>query len=167
MSVPLLDLDASTEETLFAGLVDVLQDDENLSRVVRTWETMDGTTTVLEAPTTVQMPHLRLIPGGSPLEVAEAAAYNLHLTIDVLFACEGLNRANQYNLWAAFRRALQGTKPFRDTTVFEYVRSLGAVDLKITTPRFGPMPRAGADGASRAQNLIGACQIIVLLQPNS
>jgi hypothetical protein len=167
MTTPLLDLDTSAEEELFAGLVDVLQGDETLSRVIRTWETMDGTTAILEAPTTVQMPHLRLIPGGSPLEVAEAAAYNLHLTVDVLFACEGLNRANQYNFWAAFLAALRGTRPFRDTTVFEYVRSLGGVDLKVTNPRFGPMPRAGADGASRAQDLVGACQVVILLQPNS
>jgi hypothetical protein len=167
MAVPLLDLDTSTEEEIFAGLVDVLQGDDTLWRVIRTWEVMDGTTAVLEPPTTVQMPHLRLIPGGSPLQVAEAAAYDLHLTIDVLFACEGLHRANQYNLWAAFLAALGGTRPFRDTTVFEFVRSLGAVDIKVTTPRFGPMPRPGAEGASRATDLVGACQVIILLQPNS
>jgi hypothetical protein len=167
MTVPLLDLDASTEETLFAAIVDILQADENLSRVVQTWETMDGTRAVLEPPTTVQMPHVRIVPSLSPMEVAEAAAYDLHFVIDLIFYCEGMNRANQLNLWGAIRTALRGTSPFRDTYVFEYVRSLGGVDLHLTSPRFGPMPRPGADGGSRAQDLVGACQIILLLQPNS
>jgi hypothetical protein len=154
MTVPLLDLDASTEETLFAAIVDILQADETLSRVIQTWEVMDGTTAILEPPTTVQMPHVRIVPSLSPMVVAEAAAYDLHL-------------ANQLNLWGAIRTALRGTSPFRDTFVFEHVRSLGGVDLHLTSPRFGPMPRLGADGGSRAQDLVGACQVVVMLQPNS
>jgi hypothetical protein len=167
MAVPLLDLDTSTEEMLFAGLVDVLQADENLSRVIRTWEVADGTTAILEPPTTVQMPHLRIIPSLSPLAVAEAAAYDLHLVSDLVFYCEGIHRANQLNLWGAIRTALRGTSPFRDTHVFEFIRSLGGVDLRLTSPRFGPMPRLGAAGESRAQDLVGACQVVILLQPNS
>jgi hypothetical protein len=167
MPAPLLDLDTSAEETLFAALVDILQADEALSRVIRTWEVMDGTTAILEPPTTVQMPHIRLVPSLSPLVVAEAAAYDLHLVIDLVFYVEGMDRANQLNLWGAIRTALRGTSPFRDTYVFEHLRSLGGVDLRLTSPRFGPMPRLGAGGESRAQDLVGACQVVILLQPNS
>jgi hypothetical protein len=160
-SAPRLDLDAATEETIFAALVQVLRDDDTVARVVKTWEVLDGTSPILEPPRPAEMPHLRLVPGAAPYEVAEAAAYRVDMAVDVLVATEGLHRADQLNLWGAVRAALRGEKPYGDDTVFDFLWRLGVQHHRIAGVQFGPWPPPGRDGGSRAQDLIGTARIVL------
>jgi hypothetical protein len=161
MPPPLLDLDPSIESLVFGAVVDVLQSDDVLARTIRTWETLDGTSKVLEPPTTAMMPHLRLLPVPPTMDVAEAAASRIGMHVAVMIATAGLNRDDQFNLWAAFRAALVYTKPFRGTDVFEFLRLQGVEDYKLTQPVFGLFPQPGLTTGSAAQDLFGAARIVL------
>lgn len=163
MPAPYLNLDTSAEETLFAAIVDILREDEALAREVQTWEVLDGTSAVLDPPATAQMPHIRILPSSrTQMGIAAADSYHINLALDVWIFTRALVRADRFNLWAAFRLALRGAKPFRATTVFAHLKTLGVYgDIEITRADLGHTPQLAADGGSRSQDLVAASQIIV------
>jgi hypothetical protein len=132
-----------------------------LRNVIKTWETLDGTSETLEPPTTAQMPYLRISGGPSVMSQAEAAAWNLEFTLIVMIATPGLNQDDQTNLWGAFRAALNQAKPFNAVTVLEHVRSSGITMYGISSPGFGAYPPLSMTAPSRAQDLISVARVVL------
>lgn len=162
MPGPHLDLPEAVEETLFGFLVDVLKDDTSaFAGAIRTWEVLDGSSATLQPPSTGAMPWCRLMPGPSSMEIIEAAAYQIDMSIYVTLATEGLHRADQFNLWGVLRHALRFDRPYATSTVFEQFRLLGAIEYQLSTPGFGPYPMPSPTNPSPAQDLFGTARILI------
>src|SRR4051812_30737252 len=104
-----LDLDMAPETRMFRALVRVLQDDETLSNVVRTWQVADGNAD--EKPLAeVTLPAIRLIPDPASIKLVAVEDYDEGLAVVIDFAVAGTSADDRLNLWSAIRAALQPRK---------------------------------------------------------
>jgi hypothetical protein len=157
------ELPPSEEAKAFRALVEILQADDVLGRVVRTWEVFDGDQKSVLPPPQGSMPWIRLRPGPSPKTRADEVSYELLFTIYFEWATEGLHADDHLNFWAAICRALVHDKPFRLTTVQQYLRLQSVAIHKVSNPGFAPFVAPSPERSSTAQDMFGAARVELLM----
>lgn len=161
MPSPRLKLDLSVEAAIFRAATTVLKEDPTLKGVVKTWEVLDGTHSQVKRPDTREMPWIMVVPGPSRMAMVEADRYGVHMDLYVSIATAGLVAEDNLNLFAAVRKALNYRKPFRGTTVAEYLQEAGNDTYEVSSPGFGPLPQPAATGGSPATDYASTARIIL------
>ena len=109
MPTPALPLPPDVRVTALRGLVKLLQADQDLNRVVRTWRVWDGGTADTVTPSLVQYPQVRLTASPEASNWAHnsgqpTSRQPIRLQVDTVVA--GTDQMDSLVLWGAIERAV-------------------------------------------------------------
>lgn len=106
MPVPSLDLPQCSETSLYRAIIALLQNDPNLSRVVKTWVAWTGDRDEAQPPNLNRLPYLAIEPVADPSEVQTLGITEAPLTLAIHLVVDGTNVDDVFNLWDAIRACL-------------------------------------------------------------
>lgn len=127
MSVnPSLDIESRYRAKAFRAIETVLREDPVLGRVVNRWSTREGVAGELIAPTADQMPMIALTPVPNPSTVFGVDETRINFAVAVQVFVKGTCVDDLFALWEAVEDAIRDSRPFRTSTVREFL--CGAID---------------------------------------
>lgn len=134
--------------SVFRALVDVIEQDPDLRRVVKVVRSWKGGPEDLEPLGDAQLPWIEMTPAPSGNKMATESDYQADFRVNVKLAVPGTRVDDLMNLWGAVMQAVRFDKPFRDVTVGTHLRNSGATVHTVVAvgidPKMGVKP--GPDG---------------------
>lgn len=107
---------------LFRAVEQVIRDDPTLSKVVKTWRSFEGHPDDWTPPTPDQCPWVRLKYLAAANRPAGSVRSMIPIVIQVEVAVAGSLQNDIVNLWEAIEDSLFTFKPYRGTTVKDFLR---------------------------------------------
>jgi hypothetical protein len=135
-----LDIPDGPRAIAFRAVERVLREDPSLDRVVKTWLSREGQKWDMEAPAPDMLPLVALSPMPRPDTNLTNVSAKVNFAMSVEVWVPGSCVDDATNLWDLVCEALVLGKPFRETTVFEYLRcqlpDIKIPDLWVVDPAF-------------------------------
>lgn len=139
----ILDIRSRYRGPAFRAIVDILREDPVLSRVVKVWRTQDGSPGEFMPPANGQLPMIAISPIPSPSEMMGIDQTRINFGVRVYLFTEGTCVDDLFALWEAVEDAISTEKPFRNTTVHDYLCKVldpagpaGVMVLRPSAPAF-------------------------------
>jgi hypothetical protein len=158
----LLEIPDDLRTLAWRGVVQVLQEDPALHKIVKTWLTRDGDPDGLQDPAADMTPMIALSPTPRPDSVLTNVSMNVNLGIAVGVWVPGSCVDDHMNLWGLVTKALRLEKPYRDGTVYKFLRcgipGVSIPNLNVVDPAFIqylPGDRDGDPSMQRGTGSIG------------
>lgn len=132
----------------FRAIEEILRSDPVLSGVVKTWRSREGTDNDMQPVGYDQLPLVSLSPVPRPNTILGVDENKVNFAVSVELWVQGTCVDDILALWEAIEDAILHGKPFRDTTVADYLCNLlgvgrGVWGLRAEAPGFFPVERIG------------------------
>jgi hypothetical protein len=129
-----IDLPSGRRSQLFRALADLLENDPELARVVKTFRSWKGGPQDAAAPTVAQLPWVRITPTKAPADLTAVGLQQSDIFLNIEVYTPGLLVENMLDLW----EQIEATLFPGDTTVMQLLlANQGLGTLSLQSPAFG------------------------------